>query len=142
MKILHSIYVIREGILHTCSKNILSFYNNYNYIVNYTKFNVTQRFGNIEYISCIMTKTDFCLCENKGADQLCSNCAIVFATQIVQFLLYLYPKFQVYCFLLWAYRPVCVRPGRKPRRLVFSLGSSSNRRLFSHDAAQMKLILN
>ena len=22
----------------------------------------------------IMRKTDFCLCENKGADQLCSNC--------------------------------------------------------------------
>ena len=25
-------------------------------------------------LSHIMRKTDFCLCENKGADQLCSNC--------------------------------------------------------------------
>ena len=32
-------------------------------------------FGNSEYnMSCIIRKPDFCLCENKGADQLCSNC--------------------------------------------------------------------
>ena len=35
---------------------------------------------------------DFYLCENKGADQLCSNCTadhhLVFATQIVQFLFF------------------------------------------------------
>ena len=29
-------------------------------------------------------KPDLCICENKGADQLCGNCAaFVFATQIV-----------------------------------------------------------
>ena len=44
----------------------------------------------------------------------------VFATQIVQFLLYLYPKCQDSSFLLWMYRPVCVGPGRKPGRPVFS----------------------
>ena len=25
-------------------------------------------------LSCFMRKTEFCLCENKGPDQLCSNC--------------------------------------------------------------------
>ena len=27
-----------------------------------------------EQLSRVMRKLDFCLCENKGADQLCSNC--------------------------------------------------------------------
>ena len=46
--------------------------------------------------------------------------AFVFATRIVQFLFYLNPKFQVSSHLLWLYSPVCVGPGRKPRRPVFS----------------------
>ena len=28
-----------------------------------------------DHMSCIMRKSDFHICENKGADQLCSNCA-------------------------------------------------------------------
>ena len=40
--------------------------------------------------------------------------AFVFATQIVQSLYFLNPKFQASCHLLWLYSPVCVRPGRKP----------------------------
>ena len=43
-----------------------------------------------------------------------------FATWIVQFLSYLNPKFQASNHLLWLYRPVCVRPGQKPKLLVFS----------------------
>ena len=43
-----------------------------------------------------------------------------FATWIVQSLFFLNPKFQASSHLLWLYSPVCVRPGRKPRRLVFS----------------------
>ena len=31
-----------------------------------------QRYS--DHWSCVMRKPDFCLCENKGADQLCSNC--------------------------------------------------------------------
>ena len=27
-----------------------------------------------DHLSRVMRKPDFCLCENKGADQLCSNC--------------------------------------------------------------------
>ena len=44
----------------------------------------------------------------------------VFATQIVQSLYFLNPKFQASSHLLRLYSPVCVRPGRKPRRLFFS----------------------
>ena len=46
--------------------------------------------------------------------------AFVFATWIVQFLFYLNPKFQASSHFPWLYSPVCVGPGQKPRRLVFS----------------------
>ena len=46
--------------------------------------------------------------------------AFVFATCIVQSLYFLNPKFQASSHLLWLYSPVCVGPGRKPRRPVFS----------------------
>ena len=65
-------------------------------------------------------KTGFLHMQNKDADQLCSNSAFVFATPIVQSLYYLNPKFQASCYLLWLYSLVCVGPGRKPRRPVFS----------------------
>ena len=72
------------------------------------------------YLSRIVRKPNFCLYENKGADQLCSNCE---SDQRLCFRysdLYLYRKFQDSNFLLWLHRSVCVRPGRKPRRPVFS----------------------
>ena len=68
-------------------------------------------------LSLVMRKPAFCICENKDADQLR---AFVFATRIVQPLYFLNPKFQVSSHLLWLYSPVCVGPGRKPRRPVFS----------------------
>ena len=46
--------------------------------------------------------------------------AFVFAIRIVQSLYYLNPKFQASSRLVWHYSPVCVGPGRKPRRPVFS----------------------
>ena len=46
--------------------------------------------------------------------------AFVFAIQIVQSLYYLNTKFQASSHLLWLYSPVCVGPGRKPERPVFS----------------------
>ena len=46
--------------------------------------------------------------------------ALVFTTRIVQSLFFLNPKFQASSHLLWLYSPVCVGPGRKPRRPVFS----------------------
>ena len=71
--------------------------------------------------------------------------AFVFATQIVQFLYFLNLKFQASSHLLWQYSPVCVGPGRKPRRPVFSErgsyvgpdGNSEDR--FSHEAAQNRM---
>ena len=46
--------------------------------------------------------------------------AFVVATRIVQSLYFLNPKFQASSHLLCLCSPVCVRPGRKPRRPVFS----------------------
>ena len=69
-----------------------------------------------------MRKPAFCICENKDADQLS---AFVFATRIVQSLFFLNPKLQVSSHLLWLYSPVCVGPGGKPRRPVFSQQSSN-----------------
>ena len=45
--------------------------------------------------------------------------AFVIATQIEQSLFFLNPKFQASSHVLWMYSPVCVGPGRKPRRPVF-----------------------
>ena len=72
-----------------------------------------------------MRKPDFCICENKAADQLCGNRTadqrLCFRyVYIEQTLFYLNPKFQVSSHLLWLCSPVCVGPGRKSRRPVFS----------------------
>ena len=68
-------------------------------------------------------KPTFCICENKGANQLHSNCAadqhVCFPCIIVQSLYCLNPNFQSSSHLLWLSIPVCVGPGRKPRRHVF-----------------------
>ena len=71
-----------------------------------------------------MRKPDFCHGENKGADQLRSNCE---ADQCLCFRYtdstippLLIPKFQESSFLLWVKRPVCVGPGRKSRSPAFS----------------------
>ena len=45
---------------------------------------------------------------------------ISFAIRIVQSLYFLNPKFQASSLHLWMYSSVCVVPGRKPRRPVFS----------------------
>ena len=50
--------------------------------------------------------------------------AFVFATWIVQYLFYLNQKFQASCYIQLSCSPVCVGPGRKPRRPVFSQGNS------------------
>ena len=71
-------------------------------------------------------KPVFCICENKAADQLCGISAFVFATQIVQSLFFLNPKFQASSQLLWLHSLVCFGPGRKPRRPVFSQRGSNN----------------
>ena len=80
-----------------------------------------------------MGKRTTCIGENKGADQLRSNCeaadqlisAFVFATRIVRFIYFINPKFQASSLLLCLYRSVCVRPVLKPHCW------------FSHEAAQL-----
>ena len=51
-------------------------------------------------MSHVMRKTNSCLCENKGADQLCSNCTadqhLCFCYMDSLFLLYLYTKFPAF----------------------------------------------
>ena len=87
-----------------------------------------------------MRKPAFCICENKDADQLRSYAliiAFVFAIRIVQSLFYLNPKFQASSHLLWLYRPVCVGPGRKPRRPVLILTT----RLLCRDGPTYPLFL-
>ena len=72
----------------------------------------------------VMRKPAFCICENKGADQLRGNREsdqrLVFATRIVQPLYFHNTKVPASSHLMWLYSPICVRPGRKPRRPVFS----------------------
>ena len=80
------------------------------------------------YLSRDARKPDLCLGKNKDADQLCSNCtataqlisAFVFATWMAQFLFYLNLKLQASNYFHSLHRPVCVRPGQRPRRPVFS----------------------
>ena len=80
-----------------------------------------------------MRKPDFCICENKDADQLCGNRT---ANQRLCFRytdstnpLLTNPKSQVSNNLLWLYSPVCEGPSRKPRRPVFSQrGSYANKK--------------
>ena len=66
-----------------------------------------------------MRKPDFCLCENKAADQ-----RLCFRYTDSTLSLLLNPKFQASMLLLGLYMSVCVRPGWKPRRPVFSRRSS------------------
>ena len=73
-----------------------------------------------------MRKLGFCLCKNRvfayakiKAQISCAATAqlistFVFATWIVQFLLYLNPKFQISTHIPQMHRLVCVRPGQKP----------------------------
>ena len=85
-------------------------------------YHVTQPNWHIYYLSRVVRKPDFCLCENKGADQLRSNCEadqrLYFRNKVSKISLLL--KSEISSLLLRLYRPVCVRPGRKPRRPVFS----------------------
>ena len=78
----------------------------------------------IYYSSRVMRKPDFRICENKDADQLRGNREadqrLFFAKWIVQSLYFLNPEFQASSHLVWSYSLVCVGPGRKPRRPVFS----------------------
>ena len=78
------------------------------------------------YLSPVMRKPAFCICENKGTDQLHGNraahqrlCFTAYTAQSLAFC-FLNPKFQASSHLLWFYSLVCVEPGQKPQRQTFS----------------------
>ena len=87
---------------------------------------LSEKMGQLEtltglHLSLVMRKLAFCICKNKDADQITQLIsAFVFAIRIVQSLYFLNPKFQDSSHLLCLCSPVCVGPGRKPRRPVFS----------------------
>ena len=78
----------------------------------------------VKYMSLVMRKPAFCICENKDADQLRGNREadqrLCFCYIDSKSLFFLNTKFQASRHLVWLYSPVCVGPGRKPRRHVFS----------------------
>ena len=72
-----------------------------------------------------MRKPDFCLGENKGANQLRSYCAFVFATRIVQFLYFLNPKSQGR-FVLYLVGNTKDRISRVAAQIAIAHGGSKN----------------
>ena len=65
----------------------------------------------------VMRKPAFCICKNKGTNQLHGNWAAdqrICYHYIVQSLFFLNPKFPASSYLQWLYNPVCVRPGWNP----------------------------
>ena len=70
-----------------------------------------------------LRKNDVCICENKGADQLCSNSvlisALVFSALTVLSLFFLNPKYQTSSHFLWVRRQDYFRPGRNSKGLFF-----------------------
>ena len=88
------------------------------------RFGLCHSAESSDHMSRVVRKPAFCICENKDADQLRGNREadqrLCFRYSDSTILYFLNPKFQASSHLLWLYSPVCVRPGRKPRRPVFS----------------------
>ena len=78
----------------------------------------------LHHMSRVILKQGFCMCKNKGADQLCSNCTadqgLCFRYIDRTISLLLKSEISSSSFLLVLHRQVCVRPGRTPQRPVFS----------------------
>ena len=87
----------------------------------------------------VVRKPDFCICENKDADQLRGNreadqrLCFRYIDTVVQSLYFLNSKFHASSHLLWLYSLVCVRPGRKPRRPIFH-----NEAQLNHDRSSIR----
>ena len=81
------------------------------------------------YLSSVTRKPAFCICATKTQISFAVTTklisAFVFANRIVQSLYFQNPKFQASSHLLWLDGPLCVRPGQKLRRQVFSQCSST-----------------
>ena len=121
----HGVRVRKLEITTVYSKKVDKCYSFFSSFVFY-QTDIEVRISKIDQMSRVIRKPTFCICENKGADQLCSNgdCA---ADQCLCFryidsttLYFLNLKFQASWHLLhWLYSPVCVRPGRNPEDRFF-----------------------
>ena len=84
-------------------------------------------------LSRVSRKPAFCICKNKDADQLRGNREadqhLCFRYLDSRIPLLLNPKFEAFSHLVWLYSLVCVGPGRKSRRPVFSQQGSSDKHL-------------
>ena len=98
-------------------------------VVNQFKSNVVNNYRKLQKgkhfkMSLVMRKRIFAYAKTKTQISFAVTAklisAFVFAAWIVQSLFFLNPKFHASSHLLWLYSPVCVGPGRKPRRPVFS----------------------
>ena len=87
-------------------------------ILKITKYSQKPSF----ILECIVRKPAFCMCENKGADQLYDNRTADhrLCFRYINSTIPLLPKSEILSLypLLLLYRPVCVGLGRKPRRQV------------------------
>ena len=105
------------------SKELFVFENNFGF-----KYNFQYQLYINHYMSLVMRKPAFCICIAYAKTKTQISFAVtaklisafVFATWIVQSLYFLNPKFQASSHLMWLYSLVCIGPGRKPRRPVFS----------------------
>ena len=97
-------------------------------------------------LSRIVRKPDFAYAKTKAQISFAVTAkltsAFVFATWIVQFLFFLKPKFQSSSLFLKLYVPVWVRPGRKPRRPVFSRRGSFIPKTYGAPSPQLCLTLH
>ena len=98
-------------------------------------------------MSRIVRKPAFCVCENKDADQLRGNREadqrLFRYTDSTIPRYFLNSKFQASSRLVWLYSPVCVGPGRKLRRPVFSQRGSNGASFLqanSEDSGQMEWV--
>ena len=112
------------------------------YLIYKLKRNKYEAFGYYQ-MSHVMRKPDFYLCENKSADQLCTNCTgdqrLCFCYSYSTIPPLPLPKISR-LYLLRLYRPVCVRHGRNCGRLVFSPCGSYVKRCEPYTLKQNKEI--
>ena len=118
---------LREYDLHLCCSHICFFadFPMKNALVSDREaIKNRSSYDSMVYMSLVMRKPAFCICENKDADQLRgdreADQRLCIRFLKVQYLYFLNTKFQASSHLLWLYSQVCVGPGRKPRRPVFS----------------------
>ena len=74
-------------------------------------------------MSIAMRKPAFCICENKDAAKIDQRLCFRYTDSSIP--KFLYSKFQASSRLLWLHRSVCVGPGRKTRKPVFSQQTNS-----------------